>query len=143
MLIMPSRQTKQMSLLIIISLVWLHGAIASILSEDRAILLLKQAGLSSVMATMWFLLGILADAVMAIWAIGLIGVTRFKPTKLTWLFNLFWQISIILISIYTILASWWVPILWLDPFGALIKNAVILWVCVDQLNHQSERDHAN
>ena len=95
---------------------WLIAAIVSMgpYPVDASLQLLRDIGISSAMAP-----------VLLVGAIGVnlaFGVLSLLPRRAPWL----WSLQILVVVVYTIIISWRLPELWLEPFGPVAKNLPIL-----------------
>jgi DoxX-like family len=114
-------------LAVALALMWLHGAIASMLPAgyQMGIDLLTLAGFKMPLINCIIWGGVCADILMAIGAV--FTITNGGMAKLYYR-SMYALISIVLIIIYTLLASVLAPQLWFDAFGCLAKNIPIVMV---------------
>lgn len=111
---------------------WLHGAVASVLPVGYAqgLALLHTAGLTTSVANSLIWAGASADALMAIGAVYAYQCMRHAAV---------YQLgNVVLIGVYTVLASFLSPHLWLDPMGVLAKNMPLM--ALAWLMYQGEKN---
>lgn len=106
-----------------LALMWLQGGLASAWPSgyQQGVTLLAQAGLPSglIAACIWG--GVAADLAMAGGALWVAIQPAHRRS--------YCAACLVLIGVYTVLASVLAPALWLDPFGALAKNIPIWVLC--------------
>jgi hypothetical protein len=101
-----------------LSLIWLGGGVMSLLApQDKTLGMLAPLGLHGIAALGVLWGGIVLDL---FWA----ALTLIKPCRRVWIAQLGTLI------LYTLLATLAQAGLWLDPFGALLKNLAIAVVLI-------------
>lgn len=100
-----------------IAIMWAAAGVVSwIYAQDHGLALLAKLGLSPKLAAGAFIVACGVNVVLGV-------ATLLTPGRVLWL------VQLAVMGFYTVALSWVAPQLWLDPFGALIKNlplAVVL-----------------
>lgn len=104
-------------LLASIAMVWLMAGVMSwVFAHDQGLALLAMLGLSSDLAAGVFITACSVNIILGV-------ATLLVPGRGLW-----WT-QLVVMVVYTFTLSWVAPALWVDPFGALVKNlplAVVL-----------------
>lgn len=98
-----------------LAIVWLVTGLLSlgIYPQQESLALLNRMGLQGTRALAALYLGVTADIALGV-------LTMLTPNKTLWF------IQALLIIIYTLIISIWLPEFWLHPFGPILKNLPIL-----------------
>jgi len=97
-----------------IGITWLLSGIVSLIAYKKSLNFLTELPISSIVH--WpFLIGASFLDIL----LGLASLLSYKIKKIS-------LIQILVITIYTVVISIFLPALWLDPFGAVLKNSVII-----------------
>lgn len=98
-----------------LAIVWLVTGLLSlgIYPQQESLALLNRMGLQGTPALAALYLGVTADIALGV-------LTMLTPNKTLWF------IQALLIIIYTLIISIWLPEFWLHPFGPILKNLPIL-----------------
>jgi uncharacterized protein YbjT (DUF2867 family) len=110
-----------------IAFMWLIAAIVSmgLYPVDASLRLLRDIGVAPTMAPVLLVSAIAIDLVF--------GVLSLLPRRSKWL----WTAQIAVVIGYTLIITWRLPELWLEPFGPVAKNVPILAILL--LLHQLEK----
>lgn len=104
------------ALRISVAFLWLIAAIVSMgpFPVEESVRLLRDIGLSPGLAPLALVAGIAVDLAF--------GILTLLPRRSRWL----WPAQIAVVVGYTVIISWRLPELWLEPFGPVAKNIPIL-----------------
>jgi uncharacterized protein YbjT (DUF2867 family) len=106
------------SLLVAIAVMWITAGVVSwTAGRTEGLALLSALGMSSSLAVWAFTAACIVDVAFGV-------ATLLRPGRLLWLAQL------AVMVFYTAALSWVAPQLWLDPFGALVKNLPIAVVLI-------------
>lgn len=112
----------------VVAVLWLVTAALSfgLYPVERSLELLQGLNLSDDGKRVVLYAGALLDLVLGV-------ASLLWPGRLLWLFQL------VVVSVYSLLATLLVPALWLHPFGPLLKNGPVLAVLWLLYRHDQER----
>jgi uncharacterized protein YbjT (DUF2867 family) len=99
-----------------VAFMWLIAAVVSMgpYPVDASIRLLREIGITAELAPLMLMGAIAVDLAFAILTL--------LPRRARWL----WLAQIAVVVVYTLIISWRLPGLWLEPFGPVAKNVPIL-----------------
>ena len=113
-------------LLASIALMWIMAGILSwVYAQPQGLALLAKLGLAPAMAQIAFVGACFFD-------VGL-GIATLRPSRTVW------AIQLAVIAFYTATLSYVAPLLWMDPFGPLVKNIPLAALIVGLMSLQSEK----
>lgn len=112
-----------------VAFMWLIAAIVSmgLYPVDASLRLLRDIGISPAFAPVLLVSAIAIDLAFGIWSL--------LPRRWQWL----WLAQIAVVIGYTLIITWRLPELWLEPFGPVAKNVPVLVILL--LLHQLEKGH--
>ena len=108
-----------------VALMWIPAGILSwFYAEQQGLALLAELGLAPTLAQIVFTGACLLD-------VGL-GIATLRPTRAVW------ALQLAVIAFYTATLSYVAPLLWMDPFGPLVKNIPLAALIFGLMSLQSE-----
>ena len=102
----------------------LAGILSWFYAEQQGLALLAELGLAPTLAQIVFTGACLLD-------VGL-GIATLRPTRAVW------ALQLAVIAFYTATLSYVAPLLWMDPFGPLVKNIPLAALIFGLMSLQSE-----